>query len=56
MGNVSQFDILSQLVESALADWQHVRQHEAEYGPADWSDAASAMKIEKSIYALPPGF
>jgi hypothetical protein len=44
--------LAAQLVESALADWNQLRQYESDFTPFDWSDAAAAMSIEQSIYAL----
>lgn len=64
MTAVSLFDVLARdgppaadrlaqkLVESALAEWDRLRQCEQEFTPAEWDAAGRTMEITRSIYAL----
>ncbi len=44
--------LAAQLVEASLGDWCRIRQYEKDFTPVDWTDRATALEIDRSIYAL----
>lgn len=44
--------LAAQLVEASLSDWRRIRQYETEFTPVDWTDRATALEADQSIYAM----
>jgi predicted transcriptional regulator len=49
-------ELAGQLIDASLAERRRIRQLEAEFAPAESSDAHAAMDIERSIHSLYTGW